>query len=474
MTFYFYDLETTGFNPRTSRIMQFAGQRTDMDLAPIGKPDNVLIKITPDVLPDPDAILVTGITPQKTLAEGITEAEFIKQFDQKIYSDDTIFVGYNNIRFDDEFMRFLMWRNFYDPYEWHWKNGCGRWDLLDVVRMTRALRPEGLEWPVDSDGKASNRLALLSSINKLNHSNVHDALSDVQACIALAQLVKTAQPKLFKYLLDLRDKKKVAALVEKGEPLIYTSGRYSSDFAKTTIAVIAASVPDRNCALMYDLRTDPTPFLGLSPQELAALWQDRDKEAEYFPVKQLSYNKSPALAPLSVLDKPSEGRIKVDMPLIQSNLKKLIKDQDFEDKLLAAFDIMQTKKQVGLVVNEQKVDELLYDGFVSDSDRTKMRAVRAADIEKLNDLQIDFEDGRLKALLMLYKARNYPKILSKSEKSAWDNFRQRKLLDGGGRSLAARYYRRLEQLKGQAGLPKEDKYLIEELNLYGQSVLPQD
>src|SRR6185312_1289553 len=137
-SFFFYDVETSGFGPRSARIMQFAGQRTDMDLKRVGEPFNHLIKLTPDVLPSPDAGWVTGITPQKTLSEGLTEAEFLKLFPQEVVKSDTIFVGYNSIRFDDEFMRFLLYRNFYDAYEWEWRDGRSRWDLLDLVRMTRA------------------------------------------------------------------------------------------------------------------------------------------------------------------------------------------------------------------------------------------------------------------------------------------------------------------------------------------------
>jgi exodeoxyribonuclease I len=170
-TFYFYDLETSGFNPRTSRIMQFAGQRTNMDLEPIGEPNNILIKLTDDILPEPDAVLVTGITPQKTLSDGITEYDFLRIFDSEISINDTIFVGFNSVRFDDEFMRFTLYRNYYDSYEWQWKEGRSRWDLLDVARMTRALRPDGIEWPFDTNGKPSNQLGLLTSVNKLNHDN---------------------------------------------------------------------------------------------------------------------------------------------------------------------------------------------------------------------------------------------------------------------------------------------------------------
>ena len=226
MSFYFYDLETSGFNPRSARIMQFAGQRTDMNLKPIGEPDNFLIKLSEDVLPDPDAVLVHGITPQKARSEGLSEAEFLKYFAEQIAKSDTIFVGFNNIRFDNDFIRFALWRNFYDPYEWQWKDGRSTWDLLDVARMTRALRPAGIKWPIAPDGKASNRLEDLAKLNKLDHANAHDALSDVQAVIDLALLIKSKQPKLFDYLLNIRDEKKVEPLVNAAQPLIYTSGRY--------------------------------------------------------------------------------------------------------------------------------------------------------------------------------------------------------------------------------------------------------
>jgi exodeoxyribonuclease I len=242
-SFFFYDLETSGFRPQKARVMQFAGQRTDLELRPIGEPVNILVKITDDILPDPDAVLVTGITPQMTLADGVTEAEFLKIFAEQVATPNTIIMGYNSVRFDDEFMRCLHYRNFYDPYEWQWQDGRSRWDLLDVVRMTRALRPEGIKWPFDLAGKPTNRLELITGLNKLNHAHAHDALSDVTATIEVARLIRNKHPKLFDYLLSMRDKKKVAELVDGGESFVYTSGKYSSDYEKTTVAVKVCDHP---------------------------------------------------------------------------------------------------------------------------------------------------------------------------------------------------------------------------------------
>ncbi|HEX7368235.1 MAG TPA: exodeoxyribonuclease I, partial [Candidatus Saccharimonadales bacterium] len=266
-SFFFYDLETTGIRSRECRIMQFAGQRADMDLNPVGEPFNILVKLTPDVLPDPGAVLLTGITPQKTLDEGITEAEFLKIFERDIATPDTVFVGYNNVRFDDDFMRCTLYRNFYDPYEWHWKDGRSRWDLLDLVRMTRALRPEGIQWPLSGDGKPTNRLELLTKLNGLDHAQAHDALSDVLATIAVAKLIKGKQPQLFKKLLGLRGKKAVQAFLKENKTFVYTSGKYDNQYEKTTVVQLLQAGSDKEGALVYDLRYDPRPFAKLSPAE---------------------------------------------------------------------------------------------------------------------------------------------------------------------------------------------------------------
>lgn len=473
MTFYFFDLETSGFRAREDRIMQFAGQRTDMDLQPIGEPDNILLKLTDDILPQPDAILVTGITPQATRANGITEAEFARYFTEKVAIENTIMVGYNNIRFDNEFIRFILWRNFHDAYEWSWKNSCSTWDLLDVVRMTRALRPEGIKWPLAPDGKPSNRLEFLSSVNKLEHANAHDALSDVNVSIDLARLVKDKQPKLFDYLLNLRSKNKVAPLVTDGKPLIYTSGRYPSDWEKTTVAVMVAAHPDRNAALMYDLRIDPDEFKDFTPAQLAERWQARSQDAPYFPVKVLAYNRCPAIAAdLRVLDEATQKRLKLHMEIINNHFQKIQKLEDFGDKLVAALEIMNKPKQAEMVIDEQKVDGALYDGFINDTDKTKMRVVRAARADGLADLHLDFADERLKFLLPLYKARNYPSSLSPEETVWWESFKNRRLMEGGEASRASNYFKRISELSASGGLTKEAKYLLDELRLYGESVLP--
>ncbi len=475
-TFFFYDLETSGISARDARIMQFAGQRTDMDLRPIGKPENHLIKLTDDILPDPDAILITGITPQKTREEGVTEAEFLQYFASHIATKDTIFVGYNTIRFDDEFMRYLHYRNFYDAYEWQWKDGRGRWDLLDVVRMTRALRPEGIEWPFAPNGKPSNRLELLTAVNKLSHENAHDALADVNATIAVANLIKTKQPKLFNFLLDMRDKKKAAALVGAGQPFVYSSGKYPGKYEHATVAVMLAKHPQKQGALVYDLRIDPGEFLGMSAVELAERWKftREDNAPTRLPIKTLQYNRCPAVAPLSVLDEASQTRLQLDMKVVEANRKKLAAAQGFALKVLEALDLLEQKRQAELINDDRHVDSQLYDGFISDADKNVMRVVRAAEPSDLASLEPNLHDARLKALLPLYKARNFPAAMTGEERENWEQFCAQRLVGGGAKSRLAKYFQHLQELANQPGITQNQQYLLEELQLYGQSIMPAE
>ncbi|MBR3324072.1 exodeoxyribonuclease I [Candidatus Saccharibacteria bacterium] len=439
--FFFYDLETSGLKSREDRIMQFAGQRTTLDLEPIGEPVNILVKMTEDALPSPGAINVTKITPQQTLMDGVSEADFCRYVMEEIFVPGTVALGYNTVRFDDEFMRAILWRNFYDPYEWEWKDERSRWDMLDVVRMTRALRPEGINWPVTPEGKPTNRLELLTKENGLSHEHAHDALSDVYATIAVAKLIKEKQPSLFGFLMENRGKRQVQRYVnlENPHPVVYTSGRYANEFNKTTVVVPIA--PSRNGnVLVYDLRYDLEELLA-------------EEEPRFYPiVKELCYNKCPIVAPLSVLGKADGWRkIGLTQEAVDKNWEILKKHPEFAERMK--------------IENESwpefppalEPEQAIYDGFLNDSDRLKVEAVRNAEPEKLVDFCPDFDDERLPELLLHYKGRNFPETLSEHEMEKWESYRRGRL-----ERLLPRFLEELNMI--------QDDFVKEELKLYLESL----
>lgn len=466
-TFYFYDLETSGLDGRSDRIMQFAGQRTDMNLQPIGEPHNIIVKLNDDTLPSPDAILVTGITPQQTQADGLTEAELSKLLIEEVFTPDTIVVGFNNVRFDDEFIRHLFWRNFYDPYEWSWKDGRSRWDLLDVVRMTRALRPDGIEWPF-VDGKETNRLELLTKLNNIDHMKAHDALSDVEALIAVTRLIKQKQPQLYDYLLKVRNKNEVKKLVnlDDKQPFVYVSGRYEADFHKATVAFPLTSGRNGN-VMVYDLRYDPTPFVKLSTKLLEErLFANREaRKSDDFiavPVKELQYNRVPAVAPVGVLAQ-ADGwqRIALDEKTVAKHRAILLAHPEFAENIRSIFESRPEYPTA------PEVEGRLYDGFITDVDTMRIAKVRDAGEQDLADLNPEFVDERLPELLLHYKARNYPRSLAEDEVEAWENWR------------AARIKRQLPsfiaRLQERATTTDDNQqFILQELQLWAESIMPFD
>ena len=462
-TFFFYDLETSGLKAREDRIMQFAGQRTDLNLEPIGEPVNILVKMTDDALPSPGAINVTKITPQLTLMDGVSEAEFCKFVTEEIFVPDTVAVGYNTVRFDDEFMRAILWRNFYDAYEWEWKDGRSRWDMLDVVRLTRALRPEGINWPFTDDGKPTNRLELITKLNGLEHAHAHDALSDVYATIAVAKLIKEKQPKLFEYLYKMREKNAVKKLVnlEDKQPFVYASGRYSNEFNKTTVVVPLTAGRNGN-VLVYDLRynlervlSDPL-FLGHTQGRSAKLTVlekgDSATRSNFFPIiKELCYNKCPAVAPLAVLDSQNGwSKIGLTKEQVEENLQILMEHPEFAERMRSEYE---KRLEFPPAIEPEAA---LYDGFLNDSDRVKVAAVRNAEARNLADFHPEFIDERLPELLLHYKGRNYPECLSESEAEVYEEYRRQRL-----ERQAPRFLEELDII--------QDDFLKEELMLYLQS-----
>ncbi len=468
-TFFFYDLETSGLSGREDRIMQFAGIRTDLDLKQIGQPVNVLVKLNDDVLPSPDAIMVTGISPQQTKDDGYTEAEFAKMLMSEVFTPGTITVGFNNIRFDDEFIRHLFWRTFYDPYEWSWQDERSRWDLLDVVRMTRALRPDGIVWPVDNKGQATNRLELLAKSNTLEHIKAHDALSDVEALIGVTKLIKQKQPQLYEYLLKLRDKNEVKKLVnlDVKQPFIYVSGRLDAEFNKATVAFPLTAGKNGN-VVVYDLRYDPTPFLAMDSKELAkklyASWDERQAEGFVkLPVKELQYNHVPAVAPLGVLEQAKGWEnIGLTPEIVTKHKSILLSSPSFAENLRSLFENKPEYKK------SPDPEAQLYDSFVPDIDKVRIESVRNATERELADFHPSFTDERLSELLLHYKARNFPSTLAEDESVAWEKWRSSKITQA-----LPSFMKSLERIA--ASTSNTDKqFLLEELQLWAESVLPSD
>lgn len=418
-TFYWYDLETFGINTRYDRIAQFAGIRTDEHLNPVGEPDMFYCQPTYDYLPDPSSCLVTGITPQLCAEKGLPEHEFAAKVHGILSQDNTCGVGYNSIRFDDECVRSLFYRNLYDPYQREYLNGNSRWDLIDIVRATYAMRPENIEWPMHEPGKPSFRLEDLAKANGLIHESAHDALSDVQATIQMAKLIQKNQPKLFEFALKLRNKDSVRSLLnwQLLQPIVHVSNKIPAERGCLALMVPLAIHPsNKNGIICYDLHHDPTDLLELEIEDI----QDRiytptadlPEGVERVHLKTIHLNKAPFVSPISVLKGVDLKRIGFDYALCQKHLAQIKNFAGIEKKAAAVFD----QPFEGSI---DDVDEMIYSGFFSFKERARFEAIRQLPAEQIPWQATDFTDQRAATLIQRYKARNFPESLNNEEQSLW-------------------------------------------------------
>ena len=468
-TLYWHDYETWGASPSQDKPSQFAGIRTDEDLNIIGEPLVIYCRPSSDCLPHPEACLLTGITPQKALAEGLSEPVFFEKIYQELVQAKTCGVGYNSIRFDDEMTRYGLYRNFYDPYEREWQNGNSRWDIIDVVRLCYALRPDTLQWPVNDTGAVSFKLEMLSKANGLLHDAAHDALSDVYATIALAKLIKQRQPELYRYAYSLRDKHKVKSLIDVAQrkPILHISSRFPvSRGCAGLIAPLIEHPSNKNSIIAYDLSEDPTPLLQLSAEEIAerlyVKQADLPEGISRIPLKEIHLNKSPMVATVKLLDELSAQRLGLDKEQCEKHWQQL-QHADIGDKLQAVFSNHSFAPKTD-------PEQQLYDGFINSHDKQLMVAIRGAEPETLAHYAAQLKDKRLQALLFRYRAKHYIDTLTAAEKKQWQEWRYLRLTDDSvGASITLESY--FERLSAYSEDSTVNQQIVQDLLDYGDSIL---
>ncbi|WP_111641236.1 exodeoxyribonuclease I [Marinimicrobium alkaliphilum] len=474
-TLYWHDYETWGENPASDRPSQFAGVRTDEQLNVIDEPLMLYCQPPEDALPKPEACLVTGITPQQAQAEGVPEREFIAAIHAQLARPGTCGVGYNSIRFDDEVTRYTLYRNFYDPYEREWRNGNSRWDIIDMLRMTRALRPEGIQWPDYEDGRPCFRLERLTAANGLSHEAAHDALSDVYATIAMARLVRERQPRLYDYAYRLRDKRFARKLIDLDgrKPLLHISSKFGWEQAYAGLVVPLAMHPSNaNSVIVFNLSQSPKDLLELSvealQERLFVTGDELPEGVERLALKEVHLNKTPMLLPPTMLDGAAAERLGIDRDRCERHWQTLV-NMTLDEQSRLAGKLQQLYQQRRFETPEDP-ERQLYNGFLEDADRALLAKVRAAPPEELAALESRFRDPRMPELLFRYRARNFPATLSPPERERWAQWCRFRLSDPGTEVNAQAFQVRLQAARDRVADPAE-AVLLEQLAAYGAELL---
>lgn len=423
-TFFFYDYETFGTNPFLDRPAQFAGIRTDMNFNIIEDEKKIYCKPPIDYLPSPESVIINEITPQKAIKKGVCEAYFSEYINNIFTTPNTCIIGYNNINFDDEFTRNIFYRNFFDPYDWCWKNNNSRWDLINIMRACYLLRPKGIKWVINKNNNPIFNLEKLTKKNKLKHENKHDAMSDVYATLRLAKLVKNHQPKLLNYLFKHRKKNNLISLIKikDMQPLLYISHIFSSKRhnASLVLPIVWHPVYKNTVIIVYDLNTDLSQinnFINLQKNNLENFFKVYDK---YHPIKFIYLNKCPILIPLSCLSIKDILNTNLNIELCKNNLS-LIRKNFFKLQKKIFYLYYEHSKIIKCNISSNNVDTKLYESFFNNEDKLLFEKIKKNKFKKNNFINFDLYNNRIKSLLFNYRARNFPKTLNKLERNIWMN-----------------------------------------------------
>lgn len=430
-SFLWYDLETFGRSPRDSRIAQFAAIRTDPELNPVDGPVSLYCRPSPDFLPEPEAALVTGISPQHAAEHGLPEAECIGRIHALMSRPGTCALGYNSIRFDDEFIRYGLYRNFFDPYEREYAGGNSRWDLLDVMRMAHAMQPDALHWPLREDGQASFKLEHLAEANGCSSGSAHEALTDVRNLLCLARKLKAAMPGLWQFALGLRDKQQVADRLQGHyrERILHVSGQFPASQACTALLLPLMPHPNiKTRTLAVQLRPEALKLIDYSEAQiehnLFSKASERGADDVRIGVKEIHHNRCP------IVFTPGDARalgLKPDLPRFGIDLAEA---QAVQSQLQAHAGAINRKLTAVFGrtgdFDGSDPDGALYDGFIDRADKRKFGTARAS----RGQADLVFNDARLSELYFRYKARNWPETLNGAESAQWLAFRQSRLSAG--------------------------------------------
>lgn len=467
-----YDLETFGSNPWRDRIAQFAAIRTDSEFNILDQ-YNFYCQPPADRLPNVDACFITGITPQFAQQQGLSETKFADKVAQIFAQGNSCRVGYNSLRFDDEMCRSLFYRNFINVYDSEWRNGNSRWDLLDVVRLVYATKPETLNWPKNEDGNPLFKLELLAKTNnlaaKIKDYNAHEALSDIKVTIELAKLIQQRQPKLYQYCRSNYKKQQLQELLKEfgDKEFLHISGRYPAETGCASLVFCLGKHPKiANQYLIADLREDPNYWLDFSQEQLQqCLYTPRtellQKKLKRLPIKTINLSHCPILVTANILNSNLCSHLQIDKNVCKQNLQhwQSQKIHKLIDKITAIFALPFTG-------NSNDPESMLYQKFISDDDQEQFCNIRTGNFE-----DVTLIDQRLQKLLLRYKANNFANSLSASDLLKWRQYCQQNIINGGENLLSIKQYnQRLQEL---ANDDTTDKTILKQLKAWGNHLSKQ-
>ena len=321
MNFVFYDLETTGRNATWDQILQIGAILVDSNFQEIDRFEE-RCRLRQGLIPEPGALIVNKTSVEMLNNVNLSHYQLIK----KVYDifnkwSPAIFIGYNTISFDEEFLRKTFFKLLLEPYTTQF-NGNRRADVLGMSRTSKYYYPECINVGLNEKGNQVFKLDVLTQLNDIKH-NAHDAMGDVEATIKIAQILKNKAQNVWQSGLSNSNTIEVDNFLLKNDVICmdeYFFGKFNS-YAVTYVCKNKFNYPQ-----CFDLIHDPIDYFEMSIKDLKTKMKLKPKF-----IKEIKNNKNPLLMDESYIEKiPSYKSLGLN---VLKERAELIKNNiDFKNK----------------------------------------------------------------------------------------------------------------------------------------------
>ena len=411
MDFVFYDLETTGISPAYDQPLQFAAILTDEHFVEKQRV-NIRCRLAPHILPSPQALIVTGVTPDQLTDPSLPS---LFEFSQKVVAlteqwAPAIWVGYNTMKFDEEVLRQTFYQNLSPSIYATQFNGNTRFDIMTAVYAAYVRDPGLLAWPQDDAGRRSFKLDRLAPANGFNGHNAHDALGDVEATIHIARRIADRNPSLWAELLSNAHKAEVQVKLETFKPMELVL-RFGGGEPRAYTGVFCGYTQGNNTrAAFFDLdAADPSELLTASDEVLFAAVDASPKI-----VRGVSTNKAPAL--LSMAEPSPEHKRRAAVIAGAPEFRRRV------GEAMAARFVDDPDAP------PKPVEELIYGEFYSNAEKNLLGEFQHADWPRRQEIVASLSDRRLRQLGNRLVAFHSPELLTAEETARFRDYLRSKWL----------------------------------------------
>lgn len=405
MDFVFYDLETTGISPEFDQPLQFAAIWTDENFVEKDRV-NIRCRLAPHILPSPQALVVTRVTPDQLTDPKLPS---LFEFSQQVAEfterwAPAIWVGYNTMKFDEEVLRQTFYQNLSPNIYATQFNGNTRFDILPAVYAAYVREPDLLVWPTDDTGRRSFKLDRLAPANGFNAHNAHDALGDVEATIHIARLISKRSPALWAELLDNAHKARVQAKLESFRPYELVT-RFGGGEPRSYVGCFCGYSHGNSAqAAFFDLdAANPAEFLNVSDETLFAAVNATPKI-----IRGVSTNKAPALLEHTAPNAEHLRRAGV-----------IAEAPDFRRRVGAA---MAARFVEDPDAPPKPVERQIYWAFYSNADKQLLHEFQRETWPRRQEIVASLSDPRLRQLGRRLVAFHSPELLSAEELALFQGY----------------------------------------------------